>query len=193
MLLHTVFKKHLRWQTTRDAGLELHTFPMTSFYGLLLVVAMMSTVKASSTTYMYRVLSKGAAACPEGLGIDTECECESALKQLGLNHSKNYNGNLTTIPRQCSHGTLHDMIWNRAPTGQGRADIRPICKAGVHVSQHVFTKLPFLLQLVLDGNLVLDTRSLVLRLFCRMDRLSLSVYNEFNIEPVVASYGTVFE
>ena len=86
----------------------------------------------------YRVLSKGTVACPSGLEIETITECESALKQLGLNHSNNWNGSVSTIPRQCSHGTGHDMIWNRAPTGQGRADIRPICKAGVHVSQPEF-------------------------------------------------------
>jgi len=86
-------------------------------------------------TSLYEKLAYGAVGCPPGTEIDSVKECEHALKSLGINTEPRWVSVYPGLPKGCSVREAVDaehnerLHFNSAPTGQGRKDLAPVCKA----------------------------------------------------------------
>eukprot|EP00927_Polykrikos_kofoidii_P012796 TRINITY_DN15540_c0_g1_i6.p1 TRINITY_DN15540_c0_g1~~TRINITY_DN15540_c0_g1_i6.p1 ORF type:complete len:820 (+),score=84.40 TRINITY_DN15540_c0_g1_i6:141-2600(+) len=79
-------------------------------------------------------LPYGVRGCPDGLEIDSEKQCISALLALNLIVAPSWTGSKPVAPSFCAvrefdaSGREH-MHWNTARNGLGRSYLAPVCKA----------------------------------------------------------------
>merc|ERR1740117_1618071 len=74
--------------------------------------------------------------CPPGQRITSQAEClNTAVNSLDVQAGRNWVGSSRAIPVGCSirgSGAAHKDFaphWNGSPSGVGRADLNPVCKA----------------------------------------------------------------
>merc|ERR1712039_132461 len=82
----------------------------------------------------YVALSHGASGCPVGTEVANPEECAEAIVQLGTSPEPVALVSMSSIPRFCTlresvQGSGEHMHFNNGPTGRGRSDLAPVCKA----------------------------------------------------------------
>merc|ERR1712157_300380 len=79
----------------------------------------------------YQKLDYGEVACPEGLEILSQSECNEAIAALGITNGDNpWIGSRTTMPKGCSlQKDTDSTIFNTGEGGSGRHDLAPVCKS----------------------------------------------------------------
>merc|ERR1712157_98774 len=89
------------------------------------------TTPTSGPPFNYQQLDYGDVGCPEGLGIESESECDEAIAALGITDGDApWTGSRTTMPKGCSLQKETDStIFNTGEGGEGRHDLAPVCKS----------------------------------------------------------------
>jgi len=94
-----------------------------------------ATSRSAQGKQRYRKLPLAQDGCPEGLEISSPEECELALEQLGIPAQPAWVSSYPELPRFCSvrenptSDSPERMHFNRSPSGQGRQDLHPVCRA----------------------------------------------------------------
>ncbi|CAL1169035.1 unnamed protein product [Cladocopium goreaui] len=82
----------------------------------------------------YEVLAPGTKGCPTDLEIKSVSECQTALKELGMDVDPRWVSNYPELPSKCSvresPSAEHPerMHFNSFVGGAGRQDLSPVCK-----------------------------------------------------------------
>merc|ERR1712157_696125 len=89
------------------------------------------TTPTSGPPFNYQQLEYGDVGCPEGLGIESESECDEAIAALGITDGDApWTGSRTTMPKGCSLQKETDStIFNTGEGGEGRHDLAPVRKS----------------------------------------------------------------